>query len=304
VLTDVRRAAAPAFAPAATLFAEMPECAEVDRLVLLERRLVSRELSQSGAGSAVLVRTDESASIMVNEEDHLRIQAMLPGFCLRAAWQQADAVDSVLAASLTMAFTEELGFLTACPTNLGTGMRASVMLHLPGLMLLGLIPGVVRAAEKLGLAVRGAYGEGTEATGNLFQVSNQSTLGESESEILERVERVVRQLIENEKCARLRLVRRQRRRLYDHVGRAYGSLRHAYLLSSAEALGWLSAVRLGVELGLVSSVGLAMIHELMISTQPGHLQKLAAKSLSSHERDALRADVVRNRIRRGESGHP
>ena len=276
--------------------AGMAECDDIDRLVLLERRLASPELCRAGAGSGLLCTCDEKASVMVNEEDHLRIQCTLPGLRLTEAWRNADAVDTVLSQNHGVAFDPGLGYLTACPTNVGTGMRASVMLQLPALTLSAAMERVARATSKMGLTVRGLCGEGSEATGFLYQISNQSTLGESEEEILGRLERLVRQIIWHEENARLRLLRRQPERVYDYVGRAYGALTYARILSSTETANGLCALRAGVDLGLFTNLSMATVNQLILLTQPGHLQKLAGRSLPEGERDTFRTHVVRSHL--------
>jgi len=275
----------------------MGELSPLDRQFLLERRLVSREFCAGEPDSALLLSGDESRAIMVNEEDHLRIQTMRAGFQLGAVWDQIARLDDALAAELPYAFDENLGFLTSCPTNVGTGMRASVMLHLPGLVLADQINPVIQGANRLGLAVRGIFGEGTENLGNLFQVSNQSTLGESETDILARLEAVIRQVISHEKNARLKLLEARRDFLLDHVGRAYGTLRYGYIMSSQETLNSLSALRLGVDMGMVTSTDIHTVNELFMLVQPAHLQKCAGRELSSPERDVFRSSVVRNRLK-------
>ncbi len=275
----------------------MADVDDLSRSVLVERRLISPELSRQGVGSGVVVSANESLGLMVNEEDHLRVQSMRPGLDFGTAWAQAAAVDNALCETFQLAFRSDLGFLTACPTNVGTGLRASAMMHLPGLVLMEQMTGVMNGALRLGFAVRGIFGEGTEATGNLFQISNQSTLGESEEQILARLERLIRQLADHEQNARLRLSRHHRHRLYDHVGRAYGILREARLLTAEEALNCLSAAKLGVELGLFAKIERRTIVALMLAVQPGHLQIRHGETLDSHQRDVVRADMVRSVLR-------
>jgi protein arginine kinase len=270
---------------------------DLDRQVLLERRLISREVLGKKPGSGLIVSCDEEYGIMINEEDHIRIQAMKPGFQLDEVWSAIDGLDSRLGEGLPYAFDNKMGFLTSCPTNIGTGMRASVMLHLPGLALSDQINSVIQGVSKLGLAVRGIFGEGSDNRGNLYQVSNQSTLGESEEQIIERLGTVIRQIISHEKNARNTLLERQQDFLLDHIGRAYGILRHAYIISSEETLNSLSALRLGVDLGMFSSVDIHTVNELFVIVQPAHLQKYAAKELSSEERDVFRASLLRDKLR-------
>jgi protein arginine kinase len=234
---------------------------------------------------------------MINEEDHLRMQALCPGLQLRRAWATIDGADSGLEKKLDYAFSPELGYLTACPTNLGTGIRVSAMLHLPGLVLSEQINPIIQSVNKLGLAVRGLYGEGTEALGNIFQVSNQMTLGESESAIVERLEKVLNQIIEHEENARASLLERKPKLVYNHVGRAYGILANAHSISSKETMNLLSLMRLGADAGLFPDLERSLVDELFVLTQPAHLQKQHSEKLSAEERDVLRADMLRERLR-------
>jgi protein arginine kinase len=278
--------------------AAMEEFTPLDKTILVERHLISREHAARGAGSGLVVTRDESLCVMINEEDHLRMQSLRPGLQIRQAWQAVDELDSELEAQLDYAFSNNLGYLTACPTNLGTGIRVSAMLHLPGLVLDEQINPIIQSVNKLGLAVRGLYGEGTEALGNVFQVSNQMTLGESEVAIVERLEKVVAQIIEHEENARTRLIEKRARQkmVFNHIGRAYGILANAHSISSKETMNLLSLMRLGMDLGLFGNADRALVDELFILTQPGHLQKLRAEKLSAEERDFIRADMLRERL--------
>jgi protein arginine kinase len=233
---------------------------------------------------------------MINEEDHLRMQALRPGLQLRDAWQAIDEVDSALERVLPYAFAERFGYLTACPTNLGTGIRVSAMLHLPGLVLAEQINQIITAVTKLGHAVRGLYGEGTEALGNVFQVSNQMTLGESEMDILERINKVLQQIIEHEENARATLVEKKPKVVFNHIGRAYGILANAHSISSKETMNLLSLMRLGIDLGMFPGVQRSLVDELFLTTQPFHLQKIFGDKLAPDERDLRRADMLRERL--------
>jgi protein arginine kinase len=279
----------------ATLAALKP----LDRRLLFERHLISREHSAPRPGGGIVLKRDESVCVMVNEEDHLRIQAFQPGLNLERAWRVVDRLDSAIEGEFDYAFSPELGYLTACPSNVGTGLRASVMLHLPALSLLGEIEAVLRGIGKLGLAARGLWGEGSEAAGNLYQISNQRTLGERETDLLNGLEDLVLELVEHEENARQRLLERRKTLLEDHVGRAGGILENARLLSSREALDWLSGLRLGVELGMVSGLDAQILDDLRIAIQPAHLQTAAGRALDEEERDQHRARTVRSRIERG-----
>ncbi len=233
---------------------------------------------------------------MINEEDLLRIQVLKPGGQLDATWEEINRIDDLLASKLDFAFDDRLGYLTACPTNVGTGMRASVMLHLPGLMITDQIAGTIRGVNKLGLAVRGIFGEGSDNRGNLYQISNQSTLGESEAQIILNLKNVLYRLFDQEHRAREMLLARDRFALLDHVGRSYGVLKYSYKLSSDEVLNCLSGLRLGIDLGLFNSVKIHQVNELFIATASGHLQKQAGGELSSEECDIRRAALCRQSL--------
>jgi len=275
----------------------MDNLTALDKQILVERHLISREHAAKNAGSGLVLNKDESLCVMINEEDHLRMQALRPGLQLKEAWQAIDQVDSALEKKLDYAFSLQLGYLTACPTNLGTGIRVSAMLHLPALVLSEQINQIVQAVNKLGLAVRGLYGEGTEALGNVFQVSNQMTLGEIETDIVERLNKVLAQLIEHEENARGSMIEKKSKVLFNHIGRAYGILANAHSISSKETMNLLSLMRLGVDLGLFSGTERPVVDELFISTQPAHLQKSCSEKLSAEERDLLRADMLRERLK-------
>jgi protein arginine kinase len=275
----------------------MDSLSTLDKQILVERHLISREHAAKSAGSGLVLNRDETLCFMINEEDHLRMQALRPGLQLRQAWTAIDQADSALEKKLEYAFNPELGYLTACPTNIGTGIRVSAMLHLPGLVLAEQINPIIQSVNKLGLAVRGLYGEGTEALGNVFQVSNQMTLGESEGAIVERLEKVLAQIIEHEENARASLLEKKPKMVYNHIGRAYGILANAHSISSKETMNLLSLMRLGVDVGLFPGVDRALVDELFILTQPAHLQKQHSEKLSAEERDLLRADMVRERLK-------
>jgi protein arginine kinase len=275
----------------------MDNLSTLDKQMLVERHLISREHAAKSAGGGLVLNRDETICFMINEEDHLRMQALRPGLQLRQAWAAIDEADSTLEKKLDYAFSSELGYLTACPTNLGTGIRVSAMLHLPGLVLGEQINPIIQSVNKLGLAVRGLYGEGTEALGNVFQVSNQMTLGESEAAIVERLEKVLAQIIEHEENARATLLEKKAKTVYNHIGRAYGILANAHSISSKETMNLLSLMRVGIDVGLFPGVDRSLVDELFILTQPAHLQKQHSEKLSAEERDLLRADMVRERLR-------
>ncbi len=271
----------------------MAETPALDREILFERHLISQELAQQDEGCGVFVSPNECMSVMVNEEDHIRIQSLQPGLNLRGAWQAADEIDDKLESQLTYAFSSRLGYLTACPSNVGTGMRASVMLHLPGLVLMDEMDPVINGISKIGLAVRGMWGEGTEAAGNMFQVSNQITLGRREEEIISHLEQIVLELIEHENNARIRLMNEKPVIVEDHVARAFGILSNARMISSGEALNLLSTLRFGLDLGLIDQFSRRELDMLFISIQPAHLQKQENCDLEPNERDIVRAEMLR-----------
>jgi protein arginine kinase len=275
----------------------MDNLATVDKQILVERHLISREHAAKSAGSGLVLNKEESLCVMINEEDHLRMQALRPGLQIKQAWVAIDRFDSELEKRIEYAFSPELGYLTACPTNLGTGIRVSAMLHLPGLVLAEQINQIIQSVNKLGLAVRGLYGEGTEALGNVFQVSNQMTLGETETDIVERLNKVLLQIIEHEENARDVLLEKKPKMVLNHIGRAYGILANAHSISSKETMNLLSLMRLGIDLGQFPSTERSLIDELFIITQPAHLQKRFSEKLAADERDLLRADMLRERLR-------
>jgi protein arginine kinase len=271
----------------------------LDRQFLVERQLISRELAAAEGPRGVALGPQETVSLMVNEEDHLRLQVMRSGFTLEEAWHDIDKVDDLLEQRVNYAFSDEFGYLTACPTNVGTGMRSSVMLHLPALVLTKQIEKVFRALQKINLAVRGLYGEGSRASGDFYQISNQVTLGKSESAILGEIREVIPQIITYERQARKTLLSESRQALHDKISRAFGTLRSATMMTSEETMDLLSSVRLGINLGLLEEISIPTVNELFIHTQPAHLQKLMGSSLDGEERNSARARYLRTRLREG-----
>src|SRR5579871_4153169 len=232
---DSIRPAVESLAEMKDAFAEsMDNLTTLDKQILVERHLISREHAAKSSGSGLVLNREETLCVMINEEDHLRMQALRPGLQLKQAWMAIDQADSELEKKLDYAFSPDLGYLTACPTNLGTGIRVSAMLHLPGLVLAEQINLIIQSVNKLGLAVRVLYGEGTEALGNVFQVSNQMTLGETETAIVERLDKVLSQIMEHEENARGTLLEKKPKMVYNHIGRAYGILANAHSISSKE----------------------------------------------------------------------
>jgi protein arginine kinase len=284
-------------------YVTVPTLSTLDRQLLVERQLISRELASAEGPRGVAVAPRESVSLMVNEEDHLRLQVIHSGFSLDQTWQEIDRIDDLLEERVAYAFSEEFGYLTACPTNVGTGMRASVMLHLPALEHTKQVEKVFRALQKINLAVRGLYGEGSRASGHFYQISNQVTLGKSESTILSEIHGVIPRIIEYERQARDTWLRDNRQSLMDKVSRAYGTLCSATMMTSEETMELLSYVRLGINLQLLEDITIPTVNELFIHTQPAHLQKLVGTSLDGEERNAARARYLRTRLREG-GAHP
>ncbi len=268
----------------------------LDQRLLVERHLISRDLIDRTRDRILVLGASEDVTIVVNEEDHLRLQALTSGLDLHQAYELIDQVDSSLEAELDYAFSDAFGYLTACPTNVGTGMRASVLLHLPALVLTKEIDKILRAVSQLGISVRGLYGEGTEVKGNFFQVSNQTTLGKREEDILNELDKMVTEIISYEHGARETLLRDARSFIEDKIFRAYGIIKNARILTSNEVVNLFSAVRLGIGLGLIDAVEIATLNELLVFTQPAHLQKLYGKEMKPDERDIARASYVRERI--------
>lgn len=277
---------------------KLSEMNEIDKQILLERHLISKEHLQKNYANAVAISEKQDISIMINEEDHLRIQVLKSGFRLNECWALIDKLDNVLEKHLDFAYSSSFGYLTVCPTNVGTGMRASVMLHLPGLVMMELINKVMQAVIKLGLTVRGFYGEGSEVLGNLFQVSNQVTLGKSEKEIISNIHRVIGLVIEHERNSRKVLCHKNQELVKDKIGRAFGILANAHIISSKETISLLSILRMGLDTGLLSDCDAFNINELFILSQPAHLQKQSGQLLDPESRDVKRADLIRQRLRK------
>jgi len=270
----------------------------LDRQFLLERQLISRELAANLEGPrGVAFDERESVSIMINEEDQLRLQVMRSGFALQETWNEIDQIDDMIESRVTYAFHEQFGYLTACPTNVGTGMRASVMMHLPALAITKQIEKVFRALTKINLVVRGLHGEGSRALGDFFQISNQVTLGKSESVALEEIGGVIREIVSYERKARAAMIRDNRQGVHDRVARAIGTLQSATMMTSDETMELLSSVRLGIHLQLIEDLPSSIVNELIIQTQSAHLQKLSNAVLDPEERNAARARYLKQRLR-------
>ncbi len=266
------------------------------RKMLVEKHLISPELAIPDKNKAVALSKNEEISLMINEEDHFRLQVILPGLQLEDSLKIANQVDDYLESKLDIAFNEKYGYLTACPTNVGTGLRSSVMVHLPALKMVNRVKKVISAISKLGLAVRGLYGEGTETSGNLYQISNQVTLGRSEEEIIENILEITYQIIEQERSARRILVQEKEVFLKDRIFRAYGILKYARKISAEEAMKYISYVRLGIDLGIIKEIGPTILNQLMVLIRPATLQILRGKELNLEKRDMYRAELIRERM--------
>lgn len=275
-------------------FFRISELSPVERQILVDKHLISPDLLNKLEGKAVVLREDGVVSVMLNEEDHLRIQCLLPGLKLERAWEIVEKVDNGLEKTLDYAYSEKFGYLTACPTNTGTGMRASVMVHLCGLVLTRQLNNMLNAVHKLGLTVRGLYGEGTEALGDLFQISNQITLGQSEGEIIVNLNSIARQILAQERSARTVLFKEKKEMIMDRAWRAFGILKNARVMTSEEVMRLISDLRLGVDLGILPAMPLKLLNELMVMTRPAFLTQLAARDMEPHQRDIFRAELVRN----------
>lgn len=267
---------------------------ELQKQILVERHLISRELCQTKTGAGIVISKDQSCVVMVNEEDHLRIQVLRPGFQFKKVWNLINTIDTDLEEHMDFAFSPRLGYLSACPTNLGTAIRASAMMHLPGLVISSQMEKVVRAVNQLGMAVRGLFGEGSDASGSIFQISNQTTLGESEEAIIKHLHGVLTTIVEQELNARQKLLETDPNKLSDKIGRAFGILQNGYLLNSGEAMNLLSLIRLGIDLGAFPDAQLAIVDRLFIECQPGHIQHAAKGAFDPAQRDVLRAARLRS----------
>ncbi len=279
-------------------FFRLNELDNIDRQFLVERHLMSHDHASNPQGKAVIVSAEEALSVMVNEEDHLRIQVMQSGFNIDGTWAVVDRLDNALSEVLPYAFMPDWGFLTACPTNTGTAMRGSVMVHLPALVMTRQISKVLAAIGKLSFAARGFYGEGTQAAGNFYQISNQVSLGHSELDIIQNINGLIRQIVEQEEQARQALLLQNKAMLEDKICRAWGTLKSARIISSQETIELLSMVRLGVDVGVITDLDPKALNELFIMIQPAHLQKIEGKKLSTAERDTRRAQLIREKFQK------
>jgi protein arginine kinase len=278
------------------LYVDMHELDPISKQALVEKHLISPNLAESTIESGAAISKDERVSIMVNEEDHLRIQCIFPGMQIEKAWDMCNRIDGIFEKKISYAFDKDYGYLTCCPTNVGTGMRASVMLHLPALTITGYIRSVLETCSKLGVAVRGAYGEHSEASGNMFQFSNQISLGNTEKDILSGINNIVTQIIERERVLRKQLYEKNQTGFEDRLYRSFGVLQNARIISTEESVKLLSDVRLAVNMGIINETSLEVINEVMLIIQPASLQKIMGKPLGPQERDIKRAEIIRNKL--------
>ncbi|MGB7606289.1 MAG: protein arginine kinase [Lutisporaceae bacterium] len=277
-------------------FYDMQDTGSVERYVLVERHLISPNLAAHGSKGAVLIDRDEVVSIMLNEEDHIRIQTLLPGMQVREALEKANRIDDMVESMVVYAYDERLGYLTSCPTNVGTGIRASMMVHLPGLNLTSNISKILHAVSQIGLTIRGLYGEGTEFIGNLFQISNQITLGRSEEEIVESLIATTKQIIDKENESRSSLMKNNRLQLEDKIWRSWGIISNARVISASESMKLLSDIRLGVDLGVLKDIHVSVLNEIMVDSNNASLQKNSTTELNAVERDIIRAEKIRMKL--------
>ncbi len=275
---------------------EIDSLDDIEKQILVERHLVSQEFVQQKLPAAILINSDETYAIMINEEDHIRMQVLQPELNLEKAWELMNKLDDEFEKHLSYAFSLRYGYLTACPTNVGTGLRASVMLHLPALVHDHKIGGVISAVGKVGIAVRGPYGESSESKGNVFQISNQVTLGKSENDIVHQLHQIVLRIIEHETKLREALIKKEPYQIKNEVGRAYGTLKYAEILTSDEATNLLSTILMGIDLNVFDGIKRSVINELLVDIQPAHLQNLCGKKLNNELRDIERAKIIRKRL--------
>lgn len=297
IMSSIKSAAASIGMLNGSVVCDLKNESEIDRALLVERHLMSPEHAKDVEYKALIVDPKEIISVMINEEDHLRMQVLQSGLALKECWKIIDELDTEFSRRLGFAYSARWGYLTACPTNTGTGLRLSVMVHLPALVFTGQINKVLQAIAKLGLNVRGLYGEGTEAMGNMFQISNQVSMGLREEDMIENLERITDQIVAREEATRKSIVLKNKQGIMDRASRAYGTLKSAHIITSNETVTLLSAIRLGVDLGIFKGLDRKAINELFILTQPAHLQKIEGKPLGSAERDVKRAELIKSKLK-------
>ena len=280
------------------LYVDMQELDPIERIMLVEKHLASPELASGNKPCAAIISKDESVSIMLNEEDHLRIQCITGSTAIDEALEKCSTMERILESKHDIAYDMNLGYLTSCPTNLGTGMRASFMLHLPALVAAGQINGILEQCGRIGVAIRGIYGEFSAPSGNMFQFSNHGSLGNNESEIVNNIKNVGTQIIEHEHRLRLGVLEQSKTKFEDRVCRSLGVLTSARILDTGEFMTLWSSVRLGVDMGVIEDVDIKTLDELMAQSQSASLQKMAGRTLTPEERDVQRANLVRKRLAR------
>lgn len=278
------------------MYADIASMHTVDRVSLVERHLISPDLAETKGNGGAFINENENVSIMINEEDHIRIQALFPGIQLEKAYKACDDIDSTISEKVDYAFDDKYGYLTSCPTNIGTGMRASVMLHLPALVMTGYMKSILESCNKVGVTIRGIYGENSEAVGDMFQVSNQISLGRNEEETIASIDGICKQIIDREKALRLQLYKQNVNRLEDRIFRSYGLLLNARIISTQECFKLLSDVRLGVSMGIIKDIDIATLNEILVLSQPATLQKISGKQMNQDERDVKRAEIIRMKV--------
>ena len=277
-------------------YIDINNLSKIDKNALVEKHLISPPHANSNHKRGILLNKNEDISIMINEEDHLRIQILKPGLQLDKCWQIADEIDNFFEEELDFAFSKKWGYLSACPTNMGTGLRSSVMVHLPALNITNNIEKMLGAVSQFGLAVRGLYGEGSKSAGNIYQISNQITLGQTEKDIISNLTSVTMQILEQEKQARKRLLNENKDFLLDKIKRANGILKYAHIISNEEALKLLSYLKLGIDLEIINDIKSSLLSKLMVLIRPAHLQKNFEKEISSDHRDVQRAKLIKKYI--------
>lgn len=277
-------------------YLKLKELTQLERTLLVERHLISKDHAEKSGARALAVDKNESLSIMVNEEDHLRLQVLKSGLQLTESWKEIDGLDNRLEKELPYAFSPQFGYLTACPTNVGTGMRISVMLHLPALTVTKQVEKVFQSLIRIKFIVRGLYGEGTYATGDFYQIANQISLGYSEKDIITEIYNIIPEIIKYERTWREKLLADPTKHLEDRIWRAYGTLRYASSITSQEIAEFLSAIRVGITVGLIKDMDIKTLNEIFIFSQPAHLQKMEKKTLNAGERDIARAQYLRKKL--------
>jgi protein arginine kinase len=280
------------------MYADITSMHSVDRISLMERHLISPDLAETKGSGGAFINESENVSIMINEEDHIRIQAIFPGIQLEKAYSACDDIDSIISEKTDYAFDDKYGYLTSCPTNIGTGMRASVMLHLPALVMTGYIKSILESCNNVGVTVRGLYGENSEAVGDMFQVSNQISLGRKEEETIASIDGICKQIIDREKALRLQLYKQNVYKFEDRIFRSYGILLNARIISSQECFKLLSDVRLGVSMGIIKDIDISSLNELLVLSQPATLQKISGNQLNHDERDIKRAEMIKTKLQK------